>query len=133
MGVINTAKRTAQFTLAAMVLGSVGFYFLTRPDTSNDRTATVITKLTNFRGTTRGGMYVHINSAERSAESISDSRPEITETFWLRPGEKVSLYAHLYFGKGVLSCQILIDGNPVGPPVVSIEDYEAQCMASAVG
>lgn len=131
MGVVGAAKRTVQITVAAAVVVYIGFYALTKWDTSEDRQATVIVELAQVDRAVHGNVHTYINGAERSGEVVSKENPKFSETFWVRPGEKVRVTAHLFFGQASLKCQILIDGTPGAGPVQTPVDFEMACDLSA--
>ena len=132
MGVVTTARNTVVTTVALAVAAVVGFHVMTKQDTSKDRSATVVVKLASDRLHVYGNVSTFINTAERSSDPITDKNPTFGETFWVRPGEKVSVVARLFQGRGVLTCQIILDGAPAAGPVVSRNDFEASCEAQAV-
>ena len=131
MGVVaDTTRKIKIFTVVAIVaVGSL--YAYTKIDTSKDRSVTVIVEMIPVKWAVTGFATVTFNGAHRSTESIPENNL-YEDTFWARPGEKIGLLGRLLQGKGSVSCSILMDGVPVGPPQVHGPGFEVACQLEAV-
>lgn len=133
MGVISDTTRKIKVFGLVLIIGIGGLYAYTKWDTSKDRTATIVVTLKPAKEKRQvlGSAYSYINGAERASRPLTDQDNKYEDSFWVRPGEKVRLWAYLYFGEGTLTCTILFDGVVAEGPKVSSTGFESTCEVSA--
>jgi hypothetical protein len=133
MGVISDTTRKIKVFGLVLIIGIGGLYAYTKWDTSNYRTATIVVSLTSAKEKRQvlGNVNSYINGAERASHPLTDQDNKYEDSFWVRPGEKVRLWAYLYFGEGALTCTILFDGVVAAGPKISPTGFESTCEVSA--